>query len=201
MASAIEDIGTLTERFYSRFILRDMSYIISGLIIIVSFTFVTGLLKNVLSSLSIWAYVLLIFISYFIGLINQEANIICRFLFRMYPFCFSESGFIKQESNCIKKLIDLINDGKLNDKSYRILERIIVMKHFLACIGSATFTSGLFLLIGFINNGGLFVFKIDDSNNVDLKWWFLFIIIIIVITCLISNWRKSSIQQKILDKL
>ncbi len=191
MASIIEDIGNLTAKLYNSFLFRDMSYILSGLMILSSIS-ITADIYDKIPCLT-WIYILIVFISYFVGLINQEAFVLAR-IFRMYPISCEKNGFINKESNCIIKLIKLTNKDTLTDDSYKFLERIIVIKQYTASIGSASLTSLIVLISGCLFNKIPSLFK----NYILLICIFLFLILL---TCLFSNWRKASIQQKIIDGL
>jgi hypothetical protein len=167
--------------------MRDLTYVIAGIIILMSgkYAFDIDLINYFESSFglseSLYKLILLLIISYFIGLIAKEALVYkyrkenCVFWFNtLTPTIddYGRDGFLR----FIKDVRD-----KYNSLTVRHLERVVYFYHIAASIGIASFISFILLLLALIFN------RIDiSSENIILT----IIMGLIVISCIIQNNKK-----------
>lgn len=205
----IRDIDEISDKFYNNFLLRDLVYIISGLLIILSVILpIDNLYPEIIDST--WLIVLLIFFSYYIGLINQEFWVWTGII-KMYPpgknkfnidvclfkkICgekaISKRGqtFVEQEKKSVILSMSAKNSGKIHEEALKKLERIKVIKNSTSSFGSALITTIIILCVLRL------LHKL--SNPIECNFWYLIVVMsLLTLGAIVCNWRKASVQEKI----
>jgi hypothetical protein len=192
MTTFIDDTGKFLEKLYSNFLLRDLVYIVSGTMIIVTIALSIGHFNDLID-LSNWIVIFVVLAGYYIGILNQELWTLSN-LFRIYPFN-KDTQFVDKETDVVIKTIE-INDSKESSNSLKCLERIIVIKTVTATFGSALTTSLIIFSVSYFLNT-------DIRANLSFKDYLTIVIptVFFIISAICSNRRKAKIQDKIIDKL
>lgn len=202
MGGFIRGLEKLVDKFYTNFLLRDMVYITSGLLIIFFFLLSTNLVQPYIASPKYFK-VFTIACSYYIGLLNQELMVSIG-IFRMFPKIKAKK-FSKQETETILKIIQIIDSSpeKAISDSFKRVERIFTIKNIMTAFGSSLLLC-LFILLCHIM---LLVLTpksiVSGFSSMTVQSYFMSVIILValIIGAISSNRRKVIVQESLLHEL
>jgi len=189
MSDIIESTERLIGRLYTAFVLRDLTFFISGAIVIVFW--IDSPLEHLADILEVvprfYWFVIVAFLalSYVLGIVLQE---LVRTFLEPLSRCYIRSRLKKPELNTelVARMDRLIKKG-CSEHTIRGLERILYLKQ----IGSTQFSALLMILLSYI-------FQVRSSGITAP------VLIILIVGLLLCKWiylDKSLQQEKILRSL
>lgn len=179
----MKSIDAILTRAYSNFIYRDLAYVVGGgLILAIPFTLFN--IWEFINTLSWWFSILVIMLAYVLGFFALQSTVAMG-IYRMYP---RGKGFVESEVKDILARSEI--DKRWGEQSQLRLERIVVIKHLSASIGSSCFWALVTLQVFYF----LWPLNIDLFLYVFLTTSFAFVAIMMGI----SNWRAASVQAQVI---
>ena len=183
-----EEIKSKVGYIYENFVMRDFTYVVSGSFILSSIVYSFWSYEEFLKTFSLIIdntifFIIVLIISYFTGLINQEFFKLIRVIKTTTTVPVSYKNY---NSNFI-----LVSDIENNFSFYTIrrLERIVFLKHIGAAIGSSSLVSFL-----------IFLYPLCKfTRKIDIVISLLFFILTII--CIIENRVKFTKNNEVLEDL
>jgi hypothetical protein len=190
---------------YERFLMRDLTYVFSGFILLNCFTFAYYgsfkpnfyFLPYISETCNICMFLLFLIISYFVGFIAKEGlqhikinnNPVFFSTLPKYPYPFNQDSESGKGSLIMKSIIN---------KKYGIgttleLERRIYIFHIGASIGSTSFLGSILLIIAIIPHKLLGL-----DYNYDIYFLLIGILVLSFIVCKIENtWMLQQYENQL----
>ncbi len=186
MAETLEQIEKFVGRIYTHFIYRDLIYIGGGILILaIPFKVHWALLEP--TKQTWWLIVAAALAAYALGFFAQEFGVIIG-LVRMYP----PGNFVEKEVNYIYQRQRIASKSKEGEEALLGLERIILIKHMSAVLGSSSLITLVILLLYYITHRlTLSCFSCVFASV---------ILVAVVIVMVVRNWRAADVQQKLIEK-
>jgi hypothetical protein len=182
----IDEAEKLVGRLYTTFIMRDLTYVISGGLVIGVVLAPLGVID--LESANPWLVVPAYLVcAYVMGLLLQETAVLVR-LMRMVP----RQRESDEGSNNYIILMDDIHQH-CHPNTVLMIERVVFLKHFGATLGSALLVVGVLLLVYML------------LGILAWAWWQLLLTEIILalafIVCLRTNYANMKFQFETVKQL
>lgn len=184
MAEVVEQIEKFVGRIYTHFIYRDLIYIGGG-ILILAIPLKVYWASFEPTKQTWWLIVVAALAAYALGFFAQEFGVTIR-LFRMYPpgnFVDEEVEFIHQRQHIV---------SKKGEEALLGLERIILIKHMSAVLGSSSLITLVMLLLYYV------------THRLDLSCFSCVVasatLGAVVIVMAVRNRRAVVVQHKLIEK-
>lgn len=192
LPSLAKDANSFFDKLYSHFLHRDLIYVVNGVMVVFTIALTTRL-SHYLFTLPNWIIVIIIIASYYIGLLNQEFWVWLG-VFKFYP-SQTRKKFVEVESKTLLKLMEVI-DLKSQSGSWKIVERIIVIKHVAIGFGGAILICLLIFIASLTMN-----WEICRELNFQKYWFIIIPIVIFSFAAYRVNRDKAQIQDIIINEL
>lgn len=199
ISAAIAGLEKLIDKFYSNFLLRDLVYITSGLLIVFFFIVCTGNTATFIGTPKFFK-IFVVGCSYYIGLIDQELMVALG-IFRMFPKVRG-GRFSRQEADTIKNIIKLIDstpDRAVGD-SFKRVERIFIIKNIMTAFGSAL-VLGLVMLVSRLFQDILIADPKKALMPFQTYSLAIMILSVLIAGAISSNRKKVNVQEILLTEL
>lgn len=194
---------------YERFLMRDLTYVFSGSILLLSIMFafygetktINLAINYILNNCNWCALLILLILSYFIGFITKEGlqhlktknGPIFFSTLPNYPFPFNEKGETLGKGSLIMK--SLISK-RYGFNTTRELERRIYIFHIGASLGTASLIGSVILFIAIFFNG-----LSGSINNHGTYFLLMFVLIMLVFPCRMENFWMLNVYENHLTRL
>ena len=136
-----KNLNDIIDRMYENFLMRDLSYIFGGCILLGSLAYsLNGELTSIINYITnnVLIFILFLIVAYFIGIITQEG--------------MAFTGLIKTRQKVPEPYEDyiilLINIKKyFGEDAIKYLERIIYLKHIGSSLGASSFIGTVLIFV------------------------------------------------------
>ena len=183
--SMADEVEKLVGRIYTHFVYRDLAYVGGG-VLILAIPFKVYSMPEYLVPPPWWLIVPIILTAYALGFFAQEFGVAFG-IFRMFP---PGGKFVDQEVASVSGARVIAHDW--GESALLYLERITLLKHISAVLGSSSLLTLLFVLQPYWWTGrlkiGLYSYCLGSI-----------LLLLMAIVMGVRNWSAASAEQKLIE--